>query len=81
MEFISDLLRQLGSGIVTFISSLVQALVPNFEALIYQGTWTDGVWVKAANGGYTAIFGYIVLGLIISFGFGIFALCRKALKK
>ena len=81
MEFISDLLSELGSGIVSFLSSLVQALVPNFEALIYKGAWTDEVWTKAAGGGYTAIFGYIVVGLIIAFGFGIFSICRKALSK
>lgn len=81
IEFISEILGSLGSGIVSFISSLVQALVPNFEALIYNGTWTNGVWTKAADGGYTALFGYIIFGLVISFGFGIFKLCRRALKR
>lgn len=77
MEFITDILKALGSGIVGFISSLVQAIVPNFESLIYQGTWTDGVWTRAADGGYTALFGFTVFGIILGIGTGLFHMLKR----
>ena len=76
MEFIADLLTQVGSGIAGFVGSMVGAIVPNVEALVYQGTWTDGVWTKAAEGGYTTIFGFMVLGVILGLGYGIFRAVR-----
>lgn len=81
MDFIADLLGQVGSGISNFVGSIVQAVVPNVEAFVYQGTWTDGVWTKAANGGYTTIFGFMVLGVILGLGYGIFRLVKGVVKK
>ena len=77
MDFILELLETVGSGISTFVGSIVQAVVPNVEALIYQGTWSEGVWTKAAEGGYTAVFGFVVLGITLGLGYGIFRLVRR----
>lgn len=77
MDFILELLETVGSGISTFVGSIVQAVVPNVEALIYQGAWSEGVWTKAAEGGYTAVFGFVVLGITLGLGYGIFRLVRR----
>ena len=77
MEFISDILGSLGSGIVAFVTSIVQAIVPNFESLIYQGSWVDGVWTRAADGGYTALFGFTIFGIILGVGTGLFRLIGR----
>lgn len=80
MEFITDLLKSFGSGLASFVSSLVQAIVPNVEAIVYKGTWADGVFTKAADGGYTTLFGFIVLGMVVGAGYAIFRIFRKKAK-
>ena len=81
MDFIKELLGTVGDGIVKFISSIVQAIVPNVEALIYQGTWTDGVWTKSVDGGFTAVFGFLVLGITLGLGYTIFRVVRRYMGK
>lgn len=81
MDFILELLKTVGAGVSNFVSSMVQAVVPNVEALIYQGTWTDGVWTKAVDGGYTAVFGFMVLAITLGLGYGIFRLARGIVRR
>lgn len=76
IQFITDLLTTFGEGIASFVKSIIVALVGGFDRLVYEyAPNAEGILEKTND--YTVLFGFVVLGLILSVGFFLARIVRK----
>ena len=66
--FLSDILTGFGTGIATFVKSMVLAFIQSIDYMIYKTTTsTDGTVTVTTE--YNTYVGLLLLILVVSFGF------------